>query len=158
VSDLPRQTGDRVLTFEVGRALYALPLESVLEVVAPGRLVCVPMLPSELGGVMNHHGDALPVLSRATLFGVAERELLPARHILVIADGAGGAAAFGAPVDRVLGLTELGAGEADDPDDGPPSLDGREVAILDGAGLWKRAEEALAGTAGRPGPTPGGEQ
>ena len=32
-------------------------------------------LPAEVGGVMNHHGDALPVLCRGALLGCDEASL-----------------------------------------------------------------------------------
>ena len=54
--------GERLLTFEVSDVVYALPIAEVLEVSDGARLTCIPTLPSRCGGVMNWHGDALPVI------------------------------------------------------------------------------------------------
>jgi hypothetical protein len=55
--------------------------------------------------VLNHHGEALPMVSREALFDVAG-ELPPAQHVLVLAERGGEAGALGVPVDRVVGLAD----------------------------------------------------
>ena len=47
-----------------------LPITVVAEVSEVGRLAAVPTVPTAVAGVMNHHGDALPVVERAALFEV----------------------------------------------------------------------------------------
>ena len=54
----------RLLAFELDGAAYALPIGCVVEVCEAEAWACVPMLPRETAGVMNHHGDAVPVLRR----------------------------------------------------------------------------------------------
>ncbi len=61
--------GSRLLTFEVSGALFALPISEVLEVVEALGVSCVPTLPRECGGVMNWHGEALPVVASHLLLG-----------------------------------------------------------------------------------------
>ena len=58
---------DRLLAFELAGTLYALPIADVVEVTDVGPLSAVPMLPITVGGVVNHHGDALLVLDGPTL-------------------------------------------------------------------------------------------
>ena len=61
---------DRLLTFEVAGDLYAIPIAGVLEVADAARVTCIPTLPTSMGGVINYHGDALPVLNCSSLFEV----------------------------------------------------------------------------------------
>ena len=96
---------DRLLTFEVAGDFYAMPIAGVLEVAEMGRLTCIPTLPTRIGGgVINHHGDALPVINCASLFDVNEAALgEPEHHPRDRRPGTGEAAQLGIPVDRVLG-------------------------------------------------------
>jgi chemotaxis signal transduction protein len=58
---------NRLLTFEIGSSLFALPIEGVHEVAAMAELACIPTLPREVAGVINYRGDALPVVRRERL-------------------------------------------------------------------------------------------
>jgi chemotaxis signal transduction protein len=101
VDDVARQ--DRLLTFEVARTVYALPIAGVDEVAELGELACIPTLPPEAAGVMNLHGDALPVIDRARLLDLGSRPLPDPQHILVLRQGE---VRLGLPVDRVIGLVD----------------------------------------------------
>jgi chemotaxis-related protein WspB len=153
-----------MLTFEIGDAAYALPIADVLEVSEVARAACVPTLPPSVAGVVNHHGDALPVVSRALLFELDDATLPPPAHLLVVGDGAGESARLGLPVDRVLGLASvdetLPRGSALIKARRP--LFGRIVHILCTDRLLARAaqaiEQAVDRAAGRAGPGQGGSQ
>ena len=138
---------DRLLTFEVGDSLYALPIAGVLEVVEIERVSCIPTLPKSVGGVSNYHGDALPVLRRSALFDVDEEGLPEPQQVLVLVDGPRRAASacLGLPVDRVLGLVEGTAAPASGPD--PVSerrpMDGRLANVLDPVRLVALASEVI---------------
>ena len=67
--------GQRLLTFEIGAAVYALPIADVLEVAEVAPMACIPTLSRQVAGVVNHHGDALPVMSREALFELNTGEL-----------------------------------------------------------------------------------
>lgn len=151
-------SGDRLLTFEVAGVVYALPIAEVLEVSDRARLTCIPTLPLRCGGVMNWHGDALPVIwPQLLLQGVeAEDEEAPEDsalralegadcHVLVVTDRPDEQARLGLPIDRVHGLVN-----------GPPRkasagalvverrpIDGRVVSVLDPRQLVARAEEVI---------------
>jgi chemotaxis signal transduction protein len=94
----------RWLRFEIAGTAFAIPLRDVLEVAEVAPVARVPGLPAAAGGVMNLHGDALPVLARSAFFEVAVAEQEAPQHILVLADRAGEVPRLGLPVDRVLGL------------------------------------------------------
>ena len=64
--------GDRLLSFEIHDALFALPIAGVLEVADTGSRSCVPTLPPDLAWVCNYRGEALPVLSRERLLDLRE--------------------------------------------------------------------------------------
>jgi chemotaxis signal transduction protein len=53
----------RLLTFEVDAHIYALPIGGILEVAEAGTICGVPTLPRALAGVMNWHGEALPIVA-----------------------------------------------------------------------------------------------
>lgn len=155
--------GARLLTFEIGGAAYALPIADVLEVSEVGRTACIPTLPPTVAGVVNHHGDALPVVARSLLFDLAEDSLSPPEHLLVIGDGPVEAGRLGLPVDRVLGLASI--------EEALPRsaalvaarrpIDGRIVHILSTDRLLARAaqaiEQAVDRSAGRTAVGPGGQ-
>jgi chemotaxis signal transduction protein len=136
---------ERLLTFEVGGSIYALPIESVVEVSEADVLSSIPTVPLETAGVMNHHGDALPVVKRSTLLDVEEAELPEPAHVLVIAPRTTGGAQLGMPVDRIVGLVD-GAGAISpgaDPVAERRPIDGRVVFVLDPRRLVGRAAEAI---------------
>jgi chemotaxis signal transduction protein len=136
---------DRLLVFEIGGALYALPIAEVIEVTEVGRVASVPTLRTSVGGVMNHHGDALPVLRRRALFEVGERELPEPRNLLVLGRSPDDASRLGVPVDAVIGLVEGSGGTALGPDavaERRP-IGGRLVNVLDPRRLSKRAVQVI---------------
>lgn len=136
---------ERLLTFEVGASLYALPISNVIEVTEVGALACIPMLPAATGGVVNLHGDALPVIHRCELFGVAEAGLPAPAHLLVVAVRPDPVARLGVPVDRIAGLVD-GSGAASASGELVAErrpLGGRVVGILDPRVLVARARQAI---------------
>ena len=138
-------SAQRLLTFEVGASLYALPIEHVLEVAEVEELACIPTLPGSAGGVMNLHGDALPVIRRAELFGVAEAGLPAPAHLLVVAGRPDEPGRLGVPVDRIVGLVD-GAGAASRGGELVAErrpIAGRVVGIVDPRVLMVRAREAI---------------
>ena len=158
----PAADAERMLKFEVARAVYAVPIAEVHEVAEAGCIRCVPTLDPNLVGVMNWHGDALPVVSAALLFDGSEFEGDPeieegdapeesgtgldAEHVLVVSGRDDEPARLGIPIDRIIGLV-----------DGPrrprggeslvvdrQEVDGRVVNVLDPQRLVARAMEVIA--------------
>lgn len=137
--------GQRLLAFEVGGSAYAVPIADVSEVADLGRIAAVPTLPMHVGGVMNHQGDALPVVQRSVLFEVPAERLGEPQHVLVLALAPEDHGDLGVPVDRILGLVD-GAGGAARGADGVVerrSIDGRVVSVLDARRLLERAAETI---------------
>lgn len=148
----------RLLTFEIDSSLYALPISDVAEVTDLGPLTCIPTVPKTIGAVTNYHGDALPVIHCAVLFGTDEdqgndrprsiaseedeREEDENRHLLVLSHRGDESLRLGIPVDHVRGLVDGAPAIARD---GNPvaerrPLDGRVAHILDTQQLLEEAE------------------
>jgi purine-binding chemotaxis protein CheW len=136
---------ERLLTFEVAGELYALPIGGVIEVAEVGEMTCIPTLPTRVGGVMNYHGDALPVLRCSSLFEVDESQLPDPRNVLVVTDRSSDVARLGVPVDRVLGLFDGSTADAveTDPTTKHLSIQGRVANVLDPPQLVAQAREII---------------
>lgn len=127
LSNAPQGDTERLLTFEFAQAMYALPIAEVHEVAEAKRICCVPTIPVAEVGVMNWHGEALPVVSAGLLLGVepleneteedadpaaleTEEETMPravrATHVLVVSGRDDEPARLGLPIDRVLGIVD----------------------------------------------------
>jgi len=140
----------RLVLFEVAGSAYALPIADVLEVAEWSQPAAIPTLGAETAGVVNHHGDALPVVSREALLE-AETIAAAPENLLVLAARGAESGRLGIPVDRVIGLADAPAGE--------PAPDGvvverrpvrgRIVAVLDAARLLERAERVIESGGGR---------
>ncbi len=135
----------RLLTFEIAGGLYALPIEGVLEVVDMGRVTCIPTMPTEVGGVVNYHGDALPVISTPSLLETDSDGPLEASNFLVITDRGSDAARLGVPVDRVLGIVDGSAASSGGTHVVAErrSIDGRVASLLDPQQLIAKARNVI---------------
>jgi purine-binding chemotaxis protein CheW len=60
-----------VVTFRLADQYYALPIMNVLEVAAMMTLSKIPNAPEALLGMVNRHGEALPMLDLRTAFNLA---------------------------------------------------------------------------------------
>jgi purine-binding chemotaxis protein CheW len=136
---------ERLLTFEIAGELYALPIGGVHEVAEVGQMTCIPTLPTRVGGVMNYHGDALPVVRCSSLFEINESRLSDPRNVLVVTDRSGDVARLGIPVDRVLGLVDGSAAETMEASQVAErrSIQGRVANVLDPPRLVAHAQEVI---------------
>jgi len=159
------QDAERLLTFEVGASVYALPIAEVHEVAEAARICCVPTISRALVGVMNWHGGALPVVSTTLLLDCDEdscefeadgdedsdekpsqiESVLAAAQVLVVSACDDESAQLGLPVDRVIGLVD---GSRCRQVAGRMILErrpveGRVVSVLDPRRLIERATEVI---------------
>ena len=145
MSNSPEQ---RLILFEVAGSAYAIPIADVIEVTDSASWAGVPGLPRSLAGVVNHHGDALPVLSREALFELAAEAALSApENVLVLAPPGAETGRLGLPVDRVVGLADapLGTPGGSGLVVERLPLRGRVVSVLDGRRLLARATDWIDG-------------
>lgn len=155
----PIDDADRLLMFVFEDIQYALPIAWVVEVAEKDRVTGVPSLALPVGGVMNWHGEALPLVATelllgrdrdeagATPFGAATTVGYAQEQVLVVSEKPGSPARMGMPVDRVIGLVE-GQSEAGLQGGGQlvverRPVEGRIVHILDPAALVARGEEVI---------------
>ena len=146
MKDVPTSaSSDRLLVFEVGGTFYALPIGEITEVTEVGRVASVPSLRASVGGVMNHHGDALLIVHRGALFGVGEESLSEAQNVLVLGKSLEDPSRLGLPVDSIVGMVDGPGGTASGTDlvvDRRP-LGGRLVNVLDPQHLVMRAVQVI---------------
>jgi purine-binding chemotaxis protein CheW len=142
---------DRLLTFEMAGDFYAIPIAGVLEVAEVERVTCIPTLPTSVGGVINHHGEALPVLHCASLFDVNESELGEPGTVLVISERVGESARLGIHIDRVLGLVDGAAAAMSGTKEVAErrSIQGRVASVLDPQRLVSKARDVIESSLGR---------
>lgn len=76
---------DRYLTFSLGGELYALSILDVVEIIEHRPLTTVPRMPSDIRGVLNLRGAAVPVLDLSTRFG-REATTIARRTGIIIVD------------------------------------------------------------------------
>jgi chemotaxis signal transduction protein len=138
--------GERLLTFEIGGSLYALPISGVVEVteVEEG-FAAIPTLPAQIGGVINFHGDALPVLRSPALLGVEGAAPKTPAQVVVVTDRPTEKARLGLPVDDILGFVNgpRAIARGTDPVAERRSIDGRVAKILDPARLVAKAKSVI---------------
>ena len=90
--------GEEHCVFECGGLAYAITLSAVREVVSGKLATPIPQAPPVLIGVVELHGDALPIVQLATLLGAPARPYTPASQIVILC---GADTRIGAAVDRV---------------------------------------------------------
>jgi len=84
--------------FECSGHVFAIALSAVCEVVSGKLATSIPQAPPVLIGVVELHGDALPIVQLATLLGTPARPYTPASQIVVLCSED---TRIGAVVDRV---------------------------------------------------------
>ena len=150
---------NRLLTFVFDDVRYALPIAWVVEVAEKDRVTSVPSMALPVGGVMNWHGEALPLVATelllgrdrdeagATPFGAATTVAYSQDQVLVIAEKPGSSACLGMPVDHVIGLVDGGGETSRHPGESlvveRRPIDGRIVHVLDPATLVARGGEVI---------------
>jgi chemotaxis signal transduction protein len=156
---VPLEDGDRLLMFLFEDIRYAIPIAWVVEVAEKDRVTSVPSLALPVGGVMNWHGEALPLVATelllgrdrdeagATPFGAATTVGYAQEQVLVVSEKPGSAARMGMPVDRVIGLIQ-GEGASGRPATGElvverRPVEGRIVHILNPAAVVASGEEVI---------------
>jgi chemotaxis signal transduction protein len=139
------------LRFRVGDSALGLPLNAVGEVATNQRPSLIPLVPLEVGGVLNLRGEPLPVVDGGALMGSGSS--VHRRHAIVLEEGK---LRLGVLVDSVSrierGLEEAVVEEldSDDPEAIHPDFvrwvrsGGGRVGLIDAEILLKRATDLLS--------------
>ena len=98
----------RVMVFHIDQDRYALPLAAVLRALPLARLKALPGAPVWVPGLLDLHGQAIPVIDLSALAG---KPPATARHhtriLLVEADVGGRARRLGLQCEHVVGVVDL---------------------------------------------------
>ena len=104
----------RVMVFHIDQDRYALPLAAVLRVLPLARLKALPGAPVWTAGLLDLHGEAIPVIDVSVLAG---KPPATARHhtriLLVETAVAGRARRLGLQCEHVVGVLDLTTALAD---------------------------------------------
>jgi chemotaxis-related protein WspB len=104
----------KVLAFHIGRDRYALPLTSVLRVLPVARLKTLPGAPSWVPGLLDLHGEPVPVVDLSRLAGSPpEAVRYDTRILLVEVTAAGRTRRLGLKAEHVSGVLDVPGGLAD---------------------------------------------
>ena len=96
---------ERTLVFSVGKERFGLPLTMVVEVFErTSPLIPVPGAPGWVGGVINHHGQVVPVLRMSAFLDVGSADTA---EQIVLVELAG--ENLGLAVDQIEALEEVRA-------------------------------------------------
>lgn len=72
------------ISFRVGAEEYGLSLDEVQEIITLPRITRVPRAPDYVCGVINLHGNVVPVLDMARRFGIGSTRVGDAARIVVV--------------------------------------------------------------------------
>lgn len=100
----------KVLAFHIGRERYALPLTAVLRVLPVARLKALPGAPHYVPGLLDLHGEVVPVIDLSRLAGTPPDAVrYDTRILLVEVPAAGRRRRLGLKAERVTGVADIGA-------------------------------------------------
>ena len=88
----------KVMVFHIGADRYALPLWAVARVVPAAALKAIPRAPAWVAGLLDLHGEPVPVIDLSSLAGVPPRQMWYDSRIILVDYPLGGGAT------RTLGL------------------------------------------------------
>lgn len=106
----------QALTFTLQGHTFAVPIDSVKELIELPEMTPVPMMPAFLRGVMNLRGSVIPVIDLAQRFGLPRTEAGWRSCVVIFELGAGkNRQTLGVMVDVVHAVVEIGADQIDEP-------------------------------------------
>jgi chemotaxis-related protein WspB len=101
----------KVLVFHIGRERYALPLTAVQRVLPVARLKALPGAPDYVPGLLDLHGEAVPVVDLSRLAGTPPSAVRYDTRILLVDVPAGGQIRrLGLKAERVAGVAAIEGG------------------------------------------------
>ncbi len=122
-----------VCSVRVGKSLFGVPIQHILEIVGSTRPRPIPLAPGFVGGLVHYRGDVLTTVSLRSLLELPALE--GAQDILVLESATG---CFGLLVDSVGEVLTVAAVDYEPT---PSTLDERRRALL--AGAYKLRDSLL---------------
>ena len=101
----------KVMVFHIGRERYGLPLSQVQRVVPVAQLTALPHAPHYIPGLLNLHGEPVPVVDLSRLAGMAPNAVrYDTRILLVDYRPPDGTHKLGLKAERVAGIATIDDG------------------------------------------------
>ena len=127
------ETLAEVCSVRVGKTLYGVPIQHILEIVGSAHPQPIPLAPGFVGGLIHYRGDVLTTVSLRYLLEMPPQE---GKQDILVLESAGGC--FGLLVDAVGEVLTV---SAVDYEPNPSTLDERRRVLL--AGAYKLKESLL---------------
>jgi chemotaxis-related protein WspB len=107
----------KVLVFYIGTDRYGLRLAAIDRVLPVAELKAVPLVPDYVAGLLDLHGEPVPVIDLSRLAGVVPQQVWVDTRIVLapyrLADGS--LASVGMLAEHVSGVEEVATGELREP-------------------------------------------
>jgi len=157
-SSLRRRAADEdgleMMSFHVGRELYALAVSDVLEILILPSVTEVPRIDRSVVGIISLRGAVVPLVDLRRMLKLDEAQLTRAARVLVVGSSAD---PVGLLVDDVVGVTRIAAdtvgaspvnaGDGESSNElieGIGHVDGDVMIILDARGVLRRVAAKVA--------------
>lgn len=127
------------LSFRLGKEIYAAHVSRTLKILQLSEITKVPNAPRNMKGVINHHGNVLPVIDLNQTFGLDETEKTKNTCIIILSvDKDDEQVNIGAIVDEVLHVDEIYADQISE----APSL-GKANSLEHLSGVFKKDDKFI---------------
>ena len=132
----------KVMVFHIGADRYGLPLQAIVRVLPVAELKQLPLAPAWVAGVLDLHGQPVPVIDLSMLAGLAPQQACFDTRILVVDYQAGDGAprALGLLAQQVTGVESIDAGALADAGVKAAPFLGRVASV--GAGMLQLVDVA----------------
>lgn len=128
------------LSFRLGKEIYAANVSRTIKILQLSEITKVPNAPTNMIGVINHHGNVLPVIDLNQTFRLSETEKTKNTCIIILSIGQqdNDQINIGAIVDEVLNVDEISNDDISD----PPSL-GKANSLEHICGVFKKGDKFI---------------
>jgi len=140
MTDATQATPGRYLTFHLGDARYAVPVQVVREVIRIRTITPVPLMPAHVRGVINLRGTVLAVIDLRAKFAMDAIDYGERACIVIFDLKAHGIPMIGALVDAVDDVVRLSSAELGPTPDFAGDVD---ASYLLGVATYERVVYAL---------------
>ncbi|MBA3975636.1 MAG: hypothetical protein C0504_15625 [Candidatus Solibacter sp.] len=138
------ENGERYVVFQLGGQSYGLHITCVREVERAGRVTPVPGAPPMIRGLINLHGEILPLIDPRPLLALPPREGASGGYLVVV-HGAGQEGAVAWLVDGLGGMAVVDPDRISSPGQGGPADPGGKGIVSGTAGHRGRSLQLLDG-------------
>lgn len=90
----------KLLVFQIDNQRFALPLSVVRKVIQVVEFTPLPKMPEYIHGIINYHGDIIPVINMSFLFSITPKEVEITDRLIIASTSSGSKLAMLATVVR----------------------------------------------------------